>query len=119
MPFSEALNHCVKTSLPVLVMVLSFLAMSLANVAQKNRSTTLNGPLDAVRNATETVIDFTQNDLLLGSQDPFFWFLVPLFGLISVGVCVLMNHTTLVITHILAFVYSRIRSIVSKTDDGK
>lgn len=101
------------------MMVLSFLAMSLANATQKSRNTTSNGSLDAVRNATETMIDFTQNDLLLGSQDPFFWFLVPLFGLISVGVCVLMNYATLIITHVLAFVYSRIRSLATKADDGK
>ena len=93
--------------------------MSLANASQKSHGTAFTGPLDAVRNATESAVDFTQNDLLLGSQDPFFWFLVPLFGLISVGVCALMNYATLIITYILAFVYSRIRSVSPKSEDGK
>ncbi|KAL9095228.1 MAG: hypothetical protein Q9165_002484 [Trypethelium subeluteriae] len=93
--------------------------MSLANASQKSPNVVPNRPLDAVRNATESASDFTQNDLLLGSQDPFFWFLVPLFGLISVGVCVLINYATLIITHGLAFVYSRLWSISPKSDDGK
>ncbi|KAL9063647.1 MAG: hypothetical protein Q9157_008145 [Trypethelium eluteriae] len=119
MPFAEALDHSLKTSLPVVVMILSFLAMSLANASQKSQNVVPNRPLDAVRNATESASDFTQNDLLLGSQDPFFWFLVPLFGLISVGICVLINYATLIITHGLAFVYSRLWSIPPKNDDGK
>ncbi|EOD49819.1 putative gpi inositol-deacylase protein [Neofusicoccum parvum UCRNP2] len=50
--------------------------------------------------------DFTKNDLLLGSQDTFFWFLVPLFGLMCTGFCVAINYTTLVILHIFGAIYS-------------
>lgn len=57
-------------------------------------------------NATESAIDFTKNDLLLGSQDPFFWFLVPLFGLISVGICVLVNYAVLALTNIFYLPYN-------------
>lgn len=57
-------------------------------------------------NATESAIDFTKNDLLLGSQDPIFWFLVPLFGLISVGVCVAINYATLGLTNIFYLPYN-------------
>ncbi|KAI9706973.1 MAG: GPI inositol deacylase [Bogoriella megaspora] len=119
MPFSEALDSCLKTSLPVLFVVLTFIATSLANSAQRARSATMNGSLDANRNATESALRFTQNDLLLGSQDPFFWFLVPLFGLISVGICVVVNYATLIITHVLAFAYSKIRAVSPKSNDGK
>ncbi|KAI9640275.1 GPI inositol deacylase [Ciborinia camelliae] len=33
-----------------------------------------------------------ENDLLVGSQDPFFWFMVPLIGLVCIGaVCSLTS----------------------------
>jgi hypothetical protein len=52
-------------------------------------------------NATESAIDFTKNDLLLGVQDTFFWFLVPLFGLISLGACVAVNYAVNILIHAL------------------
>ena len=61
-------------------------------------------------NSTETPVDFTKNDLSLGSQDAFFWFLVPVFGLISVGVCVLVNYLALVLVNIFSWVYGVLHS---------
>ncbi|KAL8929186.1 MAG: hypothetical protein Q9208_001269 [Pyrenodesmia sp. 3 TL-2023] len=46
-------------------------------------------------NATESAVNYTKNDLLLGSQDPIFWFLVPLCGLLSAGVCIMINYAAL------------------------
>lgn len=57
-------------------------------------------------NATETPMDFTKNDLLLGSQDTFFWFLVPLFGLISIAACVVVNYAATILVHILGLLRS-------------
>ena len=70
-------------------------------------------------NATEIVIDFTKNDLLLGSQDPIFWFLVPLFGLISVGVCVGLNYAALALTNIfyLPYKYLTARPLWVRVED--
>lgn len=56
-------------------------------------------------NATESAIDFTKNDLLLGSQDTLFWFLLPLFGLLSTGFCVILNYIALGATWILYVPY--------------
>lgn len=56
-------------------------------------------------NATESAIDFTKNDLLLGSQDPLFWFLLPLFGLVSTGFCVILNYVALGVTWVLYLPY--------------
>ena len=56
-------------------------------------------------NATESLTDFTKNDLLLGSQDPIFWFLVPLFGVISAGACILINFAALGVTHLFYLPY--------------
>lgn len=71
------------------------------------------------RNATESFIDYTKNDLLLGSQDAFFWFLVPLFGLICIGICVAVNYVALGITYLTTVAYSTFRSSSLRNDDGR
>ena len=86
-------------------MALTFLAISLtisSNVPARPAST---GFFSWGGNATDVTIDFTKNDLLLGSQDPIFWFLVPLFGLISVGVCVGINYAALAMTDLFCLPY--------------
>jgi hypothetical protein len=79
---------------------MSFLASSLATSSHSPTSST--GLFHWGSNGTESAIDFTKNDLLLGSQDSFFWFLVPLFGVIAIGICIALNYVVLAIVHILA-----------------
>jgi len=114
--FSQSMDHCIRTSLPAIFTALTFLAVALSKATQ--------GPwarswFSRSMGTTENTIDFTVNDLMLGTSDPFFWFLVPLFGLISVGVCIAANYVVLTITHLLAVVYARIRAWTScnTTDD--
>lgn len=116
MSFAESMDQCLRTSLPVLFLALTFLAISLSKSSQLSSR---SGLLNWNNAATETPIDFTKNDLLLGSEDPFFWFLVPFFGLITVGVCIALNYAALAIIHVLTFFYTHIRSITSKNDDGR
>ncbi|KAL8963308.1 MAG: hypothetical protein Q9193_000411 [Seirophora villosa] len=52
-------------------------------------------------NTTESAIDYTKNDLLLGSQDPIFWFLLPMCGLLSAGLCILINYAALGVVSLL------------------
>ncbi|RAH71835.1 GPI inositol-deacylase [Aspergillus aculeatinus CBS 121060] len=114
--FLEALDSTIRSSLPILLLAMSLLASSLAT------SSTLP-PRDEMfhwhTNATETPVDYTKNDLLLGSQDAFFWFLVPIFGMISVGVCVLINYVALSLLSVFAFIYGLLnsRSGYIKRDD--
>ena len=100
--FMEGLESAVRSSLPILLVAMSLLASSLATSTALPSS---DDPFHWRTNSTESPIDFTKNDLLLGSQDTFFWFLVPFFGLISVGVCVIVNYVALILLHILSFVY--------------
>lgn len=105
--FTEGLDSALHSSLPMLLLAMSLLACSLAT------SAALPATEDALHlrtNSTESPVDFTRNDLLLGSQDAFFWFLVPIFGLISVGVCVMVNYLTLAITSFLSFIYGPLNS---------
>lgn len=100
--FAEGLDSALRSSMPVLLLAMSLLASSLAS---STALPTGDDPFHWATNATETPIDFMKNDLLLGSQDAFFWFLVPLFGLISVGVCVMLNYVSLILLQIFSFVY--------------
>lgn len=116
MSFTESMDQCIRTSLPLLFIALSFLALSLTKTDHGGlRQDILGRP----SNATETAADFTRNELLLGSHDPFFWFLVPLFGFISVGVCIALNYITLALTQLFTLLYSSVRSVSLRNDEGR
>ncbi|KAL4892476.1 PGAP1-domain-containing protein [Aspergillus ambiguus] len=105
--FTEGLDSALRSSLPMLLLAMSLLASSLAT---SSRLPPRDDPFHWPLNSTESPIDFTKNDLLLGSQDAFFWFLVPLFGLICVGVCVILNYIALILLSVLAFLYGIFKS---------
>ncbi|KAL8969258.1 MAG: hypothetical protein Q9183_002083 [Haloplaca sp. 2 TL-2023] len=80
---------------------LTFLAMSLTMASAASMKPPPAGRSGWGTNATESAIDYTVNDLLLGSQDPIFWVLVPTFGLISAGIIVVMNYIALATISVL------------------
>ncbi|EEP81498.1 conserved hypothetical protein [Uncinocarpus reesii 1704] len=96
--FMQALDLSIRSSIPLLFLGLTFLASSLAT--SKN-AVSRGASLPTRSNSTESIIDFSKNDLLLGSQDAFFWFLVPLFGIISIGTCVIVNYVAMILIHAL------------------
>ena len=115
------MDLCLRSSLPLILLALSFLAMSLALSSSAPPRPASPGFFSWKRNATESAIDYTKNDLLLGSQDPIFWFLVPLLGLISAGLCVLVNWAALGVTALLYLPYSllTVRPAWARADDGR
>lgn len=115
------MHLCLKSSLPLLIVALTFFALSLAVSSSAPLKPSSTGWFHWGGNATESAIDFTKNDLLLGSRDPIFWFLVPLFGLVSVGLCVVINYAALGITWILYIPYDLLtpRPAWAKHDDGR
>lgn len=118
MSFSEGLNESLRRSIAVLILSLSFASVYLANMSQSG--VTKNSTWSSHQgNGTESVIDFTKNELLTGSPDPFFWFLLPLFGVISIGLCVAINYAALTITHLITWVYSRIHAAPTRNEDGR
>ncbi|KAJ5495472.1 GPI inositol-deacylase [Penicillium diatomitis] len=108
-PFTDGLDRAMRSSLPLLLVAMSLLATSLATTKALPQS---DDPFHWRTNSTETPFDFTKNDLLLGSQDAFFWFLVPVFGLVSIGVCVVVNYLALCLVTIFSLVYG---AIISKS----
>lgn len=113
--FSESMDLCLRSSIPVLLLALTLLGVSFPRTPDP--SPALQGLLRTNSNSTENVVDFTRNDLLLGTQDPFFAFLVPLFGVISVGICIILNYLTLTVTHIFAVVLSWVLRTFSTNSD--
>ncbi|KAI7345250.1 GPI inositol-deacylase-like protein [Hortaea werneckii] len=117
MSFSQSMDHCIRTSIPAIIAALTFLSVALSKATQ--------GPwarrwFSQSTGTDETSIDFTVNDLMLGTSDPFFWFLVPLFGIVSVGVCIAGNYFVLTIMETLALLYGRLRTLfLTKADEPR
>ncbi|KAK5156159.1 GPI inositol deacylase [Recurvomyces mirabilis] len=116
MSFSHATDQCIRTSLPAVFTALTFLAVALSKATQ--------GPwarrwFSNSTGASMEEIDFTINDFMLGTSDPFFWFLVPLFGVISVGICIAGNYFVLTITHLLTAIHGIVRSLTTRGDDAR
>lgn len=108
--FAEGLDLCLRQSLPMVIVALSIFAITLAR-GNLSSSQETSGALFPWRgNATESVIDYTKNDLLVGSPDPIFWFLVPMFSVISVGGCIVLNYIVMVLTYVLSVVYDFLAS---------
>jgi len=120
--FMEALDIALRRNLPALILCMTVLAVEFAsglasdpNTSASSESFSTSPELSAnsisqnihswQRNATETFLSFTRNDLLLGQADPFFWFLMPLFGLISIGATVVLNYVALLLTAALNAIY--------------
>lgn len=113
MSFSDGLDKCLRSSIPVL-----FLSLTLFGISHPtfDASALLPSFFTSHSVGAESVLDYTKNDLLLGSQDPFFWFLVPMFGIISIGICVLLNYAALFLTYISAVAYSSILKLVGSVN---
>ncbi|KAL8800069.1 MAG: hypothetical protein Q9182_005435 [Xanthomendoza sp. 2 TL-2023] len=76
--FMESMDFCLRTSMPLLFLALTVLGVALAVSSTATPSATSTGWFNWSTNATESAVDYTKNDLLLGSQDPIFWFLMPM-----------------------------------------
>ncbi|KAI1083593.1 PGAP1-domain-containing protein [Whalleya microplaca] len=111
-PFSESLDSCLKQSLPMLLLSMTLLSLSMG----QSSSTRSPGPW-LWRNST-TAVDFVRNDLLVGTSDPFFWFLIPMIGIICVGACITLHYIVLVLTWIIGTVYSwiSVRPVIQRQE---
>lgn len=116
--FAEGLNQCLRSSLPFAFAALTFLSIVLTGTHHQNTKSTESGLLNDGGNITNS-FDFTNNDLLLGSEDPFFWFLVPLFGVMCVGICVVVNYVVLGITYVFALLYSTLWSSSLRGEEAR
>lgn len=115
MSFAQGLNECVQTSIPSAIAALTLLSVYLAST----RGTTVDLPsVDPSANKVTGQLDSIDHELLLGSDDPFFWFLTPLFGLMCVALCVAVNYVALAVVYIFAMLSSIFPSSSDRVDDG-
>lgn len=111
--FSESLDQSLRLPLPVLLLSMTFFATAFTTASSANLSS------GSPANSNGTTIDFAQNDLLMGSQDTFFWFLVPLAGLLSIGACVIVNYAILALLHAIVIISNLVSQRYIKVDDGE
>lgn len=115
-PFVDSLDSCLRQSLPLLLLSLTLFGLSMGHSHTQGSS-----GLGWWKNATAG-IDFAQNDLLVGTTDPMFWFLVPMIGLVCVGVCTIMHYMALLLTYVFSIIYGWAwwtRPAWTPTDDKK
>lgn len=115
------MDICLRSSLPMLLFALTFLAPPLIMITSKGNQQTSPGFFGRGANSTTSAIDFAANDLLLGSQDSIFWYLIPLCGLLSAGVSVLIHYAALSMTYIFYILCGLLPSkeIVTRTIDSR
>jgi pimeloyl-ACP methyl ester carboxylesterase len=111
MSFTQSMDQCIRTSLPAIFIALTFFAIA---VSKSSHSVWTRHLLSASTGTSEQAIDFTVNDLMLGTSDPFFWFLVPLFAIMCVGICIAMNYLVLILTHLMTLAVSRLRALTRR-----
>jgi hypothetical protein len=121
MSFAEGLNQCIRREIPILLSGLIFCAALLSNSEQPLQPAPGQPHwFDSYKsNATESMSDFTMNNLLLGSSDPVFWYLIPLFGVMSTGLCVAINYTVLGLERLLAIPASFVKFPAPKPEASR
>ncbi|KAL7785954.1 PGAP1-like domain-containing protein [Trichoderma ceciliae] len=101
--FAESLDLSMRQSIPLLLSYLTLLSISPARV------TTFLAALVDSNQANPNLssnISFHGNDLLIGTDDPFFIYLVPFIGIVCVGVCTVLHYILLALTRILGVAYA-------------
>ncbi|KIW14790.1 hypothetical protein PV08_07575 [Exophiala spinifera] len=111
--FSESLDQSLRLPLPVLLLSMTFFATAFTSAGSHGT------PSGGHQQKNGTAVNFAENDLLLGSQDTFFWFLVPLAGLISIGACVILNYAILALLDVFVTASGLISRGYVKIDDGE
>ncbi|KAI5814253.1 PGAP1-like protein-domain-containing protein [Pyronema omphalodes] len=97
--FAEGMDLFVTRSLPYVLGSLSVIAFTLS-FANSEASSFPSSPLEKRSDdhpSTAQNMQFAKNDMLVGLQDPFFWFLAPLCATIAIGIVVVLNYLVLII----------------------
>jgi glycosylphosphatidylinositol deacylase len=114
--FAQGLNECICSSIPLALTALTFLSIALASAQyQASKRATSDGMAGKIG----SLFDKANNELLLGSEDPFFWFLVPLFGLMVTTICVAVNYVVLLLVYLFASMYALARSTALQNESGR
>ncbi|KAG5929995.1 GPI inositol deacylase [Claviceps africana] len=108
-PFSQGLDLALRRSIPLLLLCLTLIAASpegsIAAIAHLFR----NGRHHD---------DFHRHELLIGTGNPSFCFLVLFIGIICIGVCAVLHYTLLALIWIFGVLYGWLSSSSILSDNG-
>ena len=92
---------------PMTLLIVSALALALAIAQSSGQSGLVSLLWYRAKDSMESssVLRSLKNDTLVGLQDPVFWFLAPLWVVISVGVCAIINLIILLVINIFTALY--------------
>ncbi|KAJ1333601.1 GPI inositol-deacylase [Microdochium nivale] len=110
--FSEGIERCLRRSLPLLMLSLTCLSVSVGHPR------TPDALLQYLKGYDKTLPNFSQNDLLTGTSNPFFWFLIPMIGVICIGACVVAHYLMLTLVHMFSTMYGYFVSRRAPTSEG-
>lgn len=116
MSFAEGLNQCIKTSLPLTLAALTFLSLT---SGQSHRHSSNAMLYNTTTFGDADLFGHADYELLLGLQDSFFWFLIPLFGLMCTAMCIALNFAITGIIWSLSVLYGLFSPRASRTHDDK
>ncbi|KAG6001405.1 hypothetical protein E4U21_004397 [Claviceps maximensis] len=108
-PFSHGLDLALRRSIPLLLLSLTLLAAS-------PEETLASIPRLFWKGRHED--DFHRNELLIGTENPSFCFLVLVIGIMCIGVCAVLHYTLLALTWILGVLYGCLSGIFVISDSG-
>jgi GPI inositol-deacylase len=107
--FSESLDMSLRRSIPLLLLSLTLLSVSLSGALVM-----FANPAWGPKTSTGVPsIELHRNDLLVGLDDPFFWFLTPFIGIICTGVCTVVHFAILGLTCVFAFFYGLFATVAA------
>lgn len=108
--FTEGLDLALRGSFPVTVLCLTLLSIFGWGTSKTFGPGSSRGTL---------ATDFYQNDSVVGMTDPFFWFLVPIIGTVSVGVCVGVHYLTLFLVQLSGIISGIFAEHVANIDEAR
>lgn len=111
--FSEGLDLSLRRSIPLLLLSLTLLSSSLGTFSPYGFGT----PWSRAKTSQSPVAGFHRNDLLIGTEDSLFCFLIPIIGIVCVGACAVLHCIMLGLTRALGLLF-RLVSIGHLVGDG-
>ncbi|KKA26074.1 hypothetical protein TD95_000351 [Thielaviopsis punctulata] len=105
-PFLHGLDYCVRHCMPV-VLVLS-LGLLLALHGDSVPASPVHDAATWQSNNGTLAPMFSSHHVgfLIGTSDLFFWYLIPMIGLVCLGVCIALHYVVLLLTHTLSALFA-------------
>ena len=109
--FSRSLDMSLRQSIPLLLLSLTLLSMSVRGPSMLEYLMLWRQTPEGSRSHLE----YQRNDLLVGTDEAFFWFLIPIIGIVCIAVCSVLHFMVLVLTGLLSLIYRVVDLVKSRS----